>query len=70
MAHRTVSDLVADLQALPQDLPVLVTCHYDNDDGIRHQPHASVETVAHSEAEFYGWSDPSDPAAFQAVVVG
>lgn len=67
--HRTVADLVADLQALPQDLPVLVTCHYDNDDGLRKSPTARVETVSHSEAEFYYWSDPADPGSFSAVVV-
>lgn len=65
--NKTVADLVKELQALPQHLPVLVSCHYDNDDGLRDNPSAHLTKVEHSEAEFYYDSD--DPTAFDAVTV-
>lgn len=66
---RTVADLVAALQRLPQNLPVLAGCHYDNDDGFTTNVSVNVQTVSHSEDRFYGWADPTDPGAFQAVTV-
>ena len=65
----TVADVVADLLRLPQGLPVLVSCHYDNDDGLRPVTSVGVDHVIHSEAEFYtGW-DPADPASFAVVTL-
>ena len=66
---RTVGDLIAELQQYNPALPVLVTCHFDNDDGLRHDPGVQVCSVSHSEAEFYLWTNRSDPNSFKAVVV-
>lgn len=64
---RTVADIVADLQKLPQNLPVLVGCHYDNDDGLTYRVGVGVVNVEHSEAEFYYQTEPPD--GFQAVTI-
>ena len=69
MAIRTVGDLVAELLKQPQDLPVLVGCHYDNDDGLTDQVGVRHAIVAHSEGEFHIEVEPPWAGAFQAVTV-
>lgn len=69
MAIRTVADLVAALQQMPQDAPVLAGCHYDNDDGLNDGVSVDLTHVSHSEAQYYYWADPTDPGAFKAVTI-
>lgn len=68
-AIRTVADLVAELQKQPQDLPVLVGCHFDNDNGLTDRVGVALEDVEHSEGEFYMSADPSWSNTFKAVTV-
>ena len=69
MRFRTVGDLIAELQQMDQTLPVLVGCHYDNDNGLKNQVSVRVATVGQVEDEYYDWADPTDPGTFQAVLV-
>lgn len=66
---RTVADLVAALQKMPQDMPVLVGCHYDNDDGLSDQVSVDMQHVRHSEADYWVWGDPGDPDVIPVVTV-
>jgi hypothetical protein len=66
---RTVGDLVAALQQMPQDLPVLVGTHFDNDVALTNDVGVALGGVVHSEGEFHFWADPTDPTAFKAVTV-
>jgi hypothetical protein len=66
---RTVGDLVAALSKLPQDRPVLVGCHYDNDDGLTNDISVRDTIVAQSEGRFHFEADPSWSGHFQAVVI-
>lgn len=68
MKVQTVAELVKALQALPQHLPVLVGCHYDNDNGLTDQVDVGLSHVGHSEAEFYHHQDPSSPG-FTVVTI-
>lgn len=66
----TVADLVAALQQLPQNLPVLAGTHYDNDVALRTKVDVRVSDVEHIEAEYFIWTDPSgNPSAFKAVTI-
>lgn len=71
MAINTVGDLVAELLKQPQDLPVLVGCHYDNDNGLTNQVSVRACFAAQTEGDFYidvepGWGYTG---TFQAVTV-
>lgn len=69
MKFKTVAQLIAELQQLPQDLPVLGGCHFDNDDGLTNDFTVRVETVAHSESRYFYNVDPGDPGSFLAVTL-
>lgn len=69
---KTVGDLVAALQKLPQNDPVLVGCHYDNDDGLKDGVEVHREYVdqcdTYGPTKFFMGTDPPDPG-FWAVTV-
>ena len=65
----TVAQLVAQLLKQPQDLPVLVGCHYDNDNALTDQVYVATSVVVQSEGEFHLEVDNSYPGAFTAVTV-
>lgn len=69
MTIRTVGDLAAALNQMPQDLPVLVGCHFDNDDGLTNDVRVRMIVASHSEDRFYYEADPNDPGTFRAVAV-
>lgn len=67
---RTVADIINDLSKLPQDLPVLVGCHFDNDDGLTNEVDVRMSHVAHSEDRFFTEWDPAwGGPTFQAVTI-
>lgn len=64
-SKHTVATLIAELKSMPQDLPVVVSCHYDNDDGLRWEGDVRLALVRPDEAEYVsdsvdGWDD-SEP---------
>lgn len=67
----TVAAVIAELQKLPQDLPVLGGCHYDNDDGLTDDIAVRDTFVAPAEARFFDQVEPSWGYAntFRAVVI-
>lgn len=64
---KTVGDLIAELRQLPQNLPVYVGTHYDNDTGLTDTFDVSVARIEHSESIFYYETD--DPNATQGVAI-
>jgi hypothetical protein len=66
---KTVGDLVAALQQLPQDLPVLAGCHYDNDNALTNDVHVNIAPVFQVDGEFHDFDDPHSPTGFKAVTI-
>ena len=68
---RTVADLIAALQKVPQDLPVLAGCHYDNDDALTNNVEVHVQPVFQTDGEYHMGDDPNwpTPGGFLAVTV-
>lgn len=71
MQVRTVGDLVAALQQMPQDLPVLAGTHYDNDRALTNEVYVDLNRVFHLEAEFHDYEPGNSPmpGSFQAVTI-
>lgn len=74
MKFRTVGEIVAELQTLPQDLPVLVGCHYDNDDGLRSRVQVLPIIADHGELDYFHQLPPGStradyPTMFGAVAI-
>lgn len=72
MKVKTVGDLVAALQQMPQDAPVIVGCHYDNDNGLKDNVQVYREYIDHADSyagdNFYIQTEPPNPG-FWAVTI-